>query len=119
MKGKSVFYELPYWENLNIAHLLDPIHIFKNVSSSLWRNISLKKSDTLVFRRYIISSNAKNKHWPRQDNRGEVGPSWSFKEGDVPHVLKKYNLSLEKGSYIWGEGTFFIWVYSTVMLHYI
>lgn len=42
MNRKYVFYELPYWENLNISYLLDPMHIFKNVSSSLWRHISLK-----------------------------------------------------------------------------
>ena len=29
MKRKSIFYDLPYWEHLNIAHLLDPMHIFK------------------------------------------------------------------------------------------
>ena len=43
MKRKSIFYELPYWENLNIVHLLDPTHIFKNVSSSLWKHIALTK----------------------------------------------------------------------------
>jgi hypothetical protein len=32
MKKKSIFYELPYWEHLNIGHLLYPMHIFKNVS---------------------------------------------------------------------------------------
>ena len=42
MKMKYAFYELPYWEHLKIAHLLDPMHIFKNVSSSLWRHISSK-----------------------------------------------------------------------------
>jgi hypothetical protein len=31
MKRKSIFYELPYWEHLNIGHLLDPIQILKNV----------------------------------------------------------------------------------------
>ena len=39
MKRKFVLYELPYWEHLKIVHLLDPMHIFKNVSSSLWRHI--------------------------------------------------------------------------------
>jgi hypothetical protein len=96
MKRKSVFYELPYWEHLKISHLLDPMHIFKNVSSSLWRHISSKESDTLVVRRDLISSKTKKKHWPRQETRGEVGPSWSFKEGDVPWILKKDDLSLEK-----------------------
>ena len=33
MKRKSIFYNLPYWEYLKITLLLDPMHIFKNVSS--------------------------------------------------------------------------------------
>ena len=56
MKRKYIFYNLPYWEHLKIAHLLDPMHIFKNVSSSLWRHISLKQSDTLAVRKYLITS---------------------------------------------------------------
>ena len=35
MKMKYAFYELPYSEHPKIAHLLDPMHILKNVSSSL------------------------------------------------------------------------------------
>jgi hypothetical protein len=96
MKKKSIFYELPYWQHIKISHLLDLMHIFKNVSYSLWRNISLKESDTLVVRRDIISSKSKKKHSPRQESKGEVGPSWSFKEGDVPWILKKEDISLEK-----------------------
>jgi hypothetical protein len=42
MKRKSIFYELPYWENLNISYIVDPMHIFKKNSSSLWRHISSK-----------------------------------------------------------------------------
>ena len=47
-------------------------------------------------RKYLISSKNKKKHWPRQESRGEVGPSWSFKEGNVPWILKKEDLSLAK-----------------------
>ena len=93
---ESFFYELPYWEHLKIAHLLDPMHIFKNVSSSLWRHISSKESDTLVVERDLISSKTKMKHWPRQESRGEAGPSWSFKQGDGPWILKKDDLYLAK-----------------------
>jgi len=96
MKRKYVFYELPYREHLKNSHLLYHMHIFKNVSPSLWRHISLKESDTLVVRRDFISSKTKKKHWPRQETRGEVGPSWSFKEGDVPWILNKYDISLAK-----------------------
>jgi hypothetical protein len=66
MKIKYVFYELPYWEHLKIIHLLDPMHILKNISSSLWRYMSSNKSDTLVVRRNLISSNTKKIHCPRK-----------------------------------------------------
>ena len=36
MKRKSIFYELPYWKDLLISHLLDPMHIFKNVPDSIF-----------------------------------------------------------------------------------
>jgi len=39
MKWKSIFYELPYWKDLLISHLLDPMHIFKNVPDSIFRHI--------------------------------------------------------------------------------
>ena len=68
MKRKSIFYELPYWEHINVVHLLDPMHIFK--STSFYRNIPLKQSYTLVVRRDIISSNTKMNHWSRKENRG-------------------------------------------------
>ena len=107
---------LPYWEHLKISHLLDPMHIFKNVPSSLWGHISSKESGTFVVRRYLISSKTKKKHWPIQETRGEVGPSFSFKEGDVPWILRKDDILWL--SYNECEGAFFIWVFITVLLHY-
>jgi hypothetical protein len=91
MKMKSLFYDIPYLKHLNISHLLYLMHILKNVSSSLWRQKSLKKSGTEVIRRDPISLNTKNKHWTRKEIKGEVGLSCSFKEGDVPWILKKYD----------------------------
>ena len=109
IKNKYVFYDLPYCQHIKITHLLDPMHIFKNVSSYLCRNMPSEKNDTFGIRRDIISSNTKNRHWPRQENLGEVVPCWSFKEGDVPWVLKKNDISLEnevilvvKVSYLYG-----------------
>ena len=96
MNNKLIFYEVLYLEHLKISHLLYPVHIFKNVSCSLWRHISSKKSDKKVVIKYLISSNTKKKQWPRKENRGEVGPSFSFKKGDVPWILKKDDLNLEK-----------------------
>ena len=65
MKMRSISYNLPYCEHLKVNHLLDLMHIFKNVSSSLWRHISSKQSDTLVIRKDLITSKTKKKHWPR------------------------------------------------------
>ena len=31
MKRRSILYEIIYWENLKIVHLLDPIHILKKI----------------------------------------------------------------------------------------
>jgi hypothetical protein len=66
MKRKSIFYELPYWENLKIDRLLDSMHILKKQSSSIWRYISLNKRNTLVIRGDLISWNTKKKHWLRK-----------------------------------------------------
>ena len=63
MNKKLIFYELPYWDHLNISHLQHPMHIFKNVSRSLWRHISSKRSDKLKVKRDIIYSNTKRNHW--------------------------------------------------------
>ena len=54
----------------------------------------IKQSDTLAVRRDIISSNTKKRHWPRKNSRGESGPSWPFKEGHVPWILKKDDVSM-------------------------
>ena len=79
MKRKYIFYNLPYWEHLKITHLLDPMHIFKNVSSYLWRHISPKQSDTFVVRKDLITSKTKNKYWPRRlestGSEAGIGPS--------------------------------------------
>lgn len=40
MKRLSIFYRLPYWRYLLIGHLLDPMHIFKNVGVSIWKHMT-------------------------------------------------------------------------------
>ena len=43
-----------------------------------------KKNGTVVVRRDLISSNTKKRHYPRKENRGEVGIYGFKKKGDVP-----------------------------------
>ena len=40
MKRLSIFHQLPYWNDLLINHLLDPMHIFKNIAEVLWKTIT-------------------------------------------------------------------------------
>ena len=54
MKRKSIIYEHSYWKHLKIVHLLDPMHIFINVSSSLWRHISSKKVTYWLLREILF-----------------------------------------------------------------
>ena len=39
IKGVNIFYTLPYWGELLIHHLLDPMHCFKNVAVAIWQHI--------------------------------------------------------------------------------
>ena len=62
----------------------------------------MKQSETLVVRKYIITSKTKKKHWPRRlESTGleacaSLSNSWFFKEGDVPWIFKKDDISLAK-----------------------
>ena len=40
MKRLSIFHQLPYWDDLLINHLLDPMHIFKNIVDMLWKTLT-------------------------------------------------------------------------------
>ena len=83
MKMKSIFYELPYWKDLLIAHLLDPMHIFKNVPNSIFQHILGKEKDILSSRRDIAVSRTKfdRKHlWPNRENETYVEAPWILKK---------------------------------------
>ena len=43
MKRLSIFHDLPYWSELLINHLVDPMHIFKNVGEMIWKTLIGKK----------------------------------------------------------------------------
>ena len=79
MKRKSIFYELPYWKDLLIARLLDPMPIFKIVLDSIFRHISGKEKDTLSSRRDISLSRTKidRKHlWSNMENETYAEVAW-------------------------------------------
>jgi hypothetical protein len=70
------------WKDLLIAHLLDPMHIFKNVPDSIFRHISGKEKDTLSSRRDISLSHTKfdRKHlWLNKENETYAEAPWILK----------------------------------------
>ena len=49
MSRHSILLTLPYWAQLKVQHLLDPMHVFKNVGQAIWDHITGKK-DSLAAR---------------------------------------------------------------------
>ena len=98
MKSKSIFYEIPYWKDLLISHLLDPMHIFKNVLDSIFRHKSYKDKDTLSSRRDITLSLTKfdRRHlWPNMENETYANAPWILKKKEL-NQLKKFIHSIRK-----------------------
>jgi hypothetical protein len=63
----SIWFTLEYWQHLKICHLLDPMHIFKNVGHSLWKHlIGLK--DTHASRASLVEYNSKPHLWSRENS---------------------------------------------------
>ncbi|MCO5601656.1 hypothetical protein L7F22_055779 [Adiantum nelumboides] len=65
----SIWYTLEYWKDLKICHLLDPMHIFKNVGHSLWQHLVGFK-DTAAARNDLKDRNSKPNLWPLSDETG-------------------------------------------------
>lgn len=68
----SIFFCLPYWKYLKINHLLDPMHIFKNVASNIWDHL-IGARDSLRVREDLRSINRLPSTWPQESrNEGKV-----------------------------------------------
>lgn len=67
MKRLSILYSLPYWRHLLIGHLLDPMHIFKNVGHSLWKHITGAK-DTRAARDDLREIGVKKSLWTKTNS---------------------------------------------------
>ncbi|MCO5570704.1 hypothetical protein L7F22_024431 [Adiantum nelumboides] len=62
----SIWFQLEYWKDLKICHLLDPMHIFKNVGHSLCKHLTGLK-DTEQAKNDLKERNCKSDLWPRVD----------------------------------------------------
>ena len=85
----SIFYELPYWKDLLISHILDPMHILKNVLDSIFGHISGKEKDNLSSRRDIALSRTKfdRKHLcPNLENETYAKAPWILKKKELDQL---------------------------------
>ena len=69
MKRLNAFYNLPYWEELLINHLLDPMHVFKNVGVAIWKHLT-GAMDSVKARRDLEETGVKRGCWISED--GEI-----------------------------------------------
>ena len=96
MNRKSIFYDLPYWKDLLICHLLYPMHVLKNVTNSIYRHILDKDKDTLSSRRDISLSRTKfeRRHWwQNRENETYAEAPWILKKKELDR-LKKVTYSI-------------------------
>lgn len=87
MKTLNCFHSLPYWHNLLINHLLDPMHIFKNVSQLIWDHITGKR-DSIGCRKDLEKVNRMPHLWI--DESGNKPPA--------PWVLSKQEMTVVKAA---------------------
>ena len=66
MKALNCFHTLPYWHHLLINHLLDPMHIFKNVACVIWEHITYRR-DTHRQHRDLEVMHIKEHLWENND----------------------------------------------------
>ena len=86
MNRKSIFYDLPYWKDRLIYHLIDLMHIFKIFPDSIYRHIAGKDKDTLSSRIDISLSCTKfaRKHLcPNQENESYTEAPWILKNKEI------------------------------------
>jgi hypothetical protein len=65
MTKLNIFHELDYWTKLPVPHLLDPMHIFKNVTKSLIEHVVTKTKNIDKEREDLKLSNTKHLLWDR------------------------------------------------------
>lgn len=85
MKRLSIFHRLEYWNNLLINHLLDPMHIFKNVGESIWKHL-IGEKDTIAARHDLKESNTKKEYWIKDGEDHAPKVPWTFTKDELNHV---------------------------------
>jgi hypothetical protein len=87
MNKDSIFYELSYWKNTLVSHLLDPMHIFKKCLRFYISTYIKTKINTPCLQREIFLFHVPNLI---EDICGQTGKNETYVE--APWILKKREL---------------------------
>ena len=74
-KKRSIFWDLPYWEHLEVRHCIDVMHVEKNVCDSLiglLLNIRDKTKDGVNARRDLVDMNIRTELAPKEIDKGRT-----------------------------------------------
>lgn len=90
MKRLSIFHRLPYWSNLLVNHLLDPMHIFKNVACGIWQHL-VGERDTRGAREDLQELGKMRELWPQVCDARVVLPKapWIFTKKEEAIVKRE------------------------------
>ena len=71
-KKQSIFWELPYWEVLDVRHAIDVIHLMKNLCVDLIAFLGVygKTKDTLKARQELQRMEERDALHPQQRDNG-------------------------------------------------
>ncbi|XP_057779975.1 uncharacterized protein LOC130998576 [Salvia miltiorrhiza] len=92
-KKKSIFFQLEYWEHLHVRHILDVMHIEKNICESLigtLLNIPGKTKDGLASRKDLVSMKMRTELAPIQGDRRTYLPAacYTLSRGEKRQVCE-------------------------------
>ena len=71
-KKRSIFFDLPYWSDLDIRHCIDVMHVEKNVCDSvigMFLNIQGETKDGLNTRQDLAGMGIRSQLHPRSDGK--------------------------------------------------
>jgi len=74
-KKRSIFFDLPYWSDLDIRHCIDVMHVEKNMCDSVigtLLNIQGKTKDGLNTRQYLTELGIRSQLHPRSNGKNII-----------------------------------------------
>ena len=106
MKRLNAFYGLPYWEDLLINHLLDPMHVFKNVGVAIWKHLT-GAMDNIKARKDLEVVGVKKVCWIHA--KGEIPPApWILTKVEREHVKKTIGMTHSNRNHAFSKGHVYI-----------